>query len=1406
MFKRFIRDYPREELGRYEDLLEDAYRDYPFSMISILENYEELLREQNYFKAFIRCVNFVEISVQYCSSLMLSLLKYRQVPFDDTVREVASKIVSKPLSMGDWINDIFMVLLKRSVELIPDEPLIRSLHDVLMEPKGNILQGWSSRQGEEFQSIGYFRNKYIGHGLLLAEEKYLSILEKIEPRIFTMVEAMLPLAGYTSFSVIDIVNDDTEPGEYLIAPLKGSHLGRPITIASDDGLEEGRYYLVLRNVRRYDHLKSGELVPITPFVIYQPVVEEKMDDEKTTFVFQSVKQGNLRRLEYVSPHPGADKRETELFKDLFRTFLEEAIGKAVVGQNYKIELIKGKTWDEYVERFQGQTRRFLGQMRAEKYDPGLYIERTEIRNVWDRFREMDDRRAFVLLGNAGSGKTNLICRLAEEAIAGGDPVLTFNSSIFSGMSLEKKFETILEEKASRLDGSLAEMNRMAGANGKKAYLLFDAINECLEYDGKAGSNGPVELLQAIDHLLVKEDLTNFKVLITCRTFTWEEAIQNKKETLNLACYLTSDDVAAGMEGQNISLKGFTEEEFRQAYPKYRDKFNLGTSMETLLEPGFAFTRARLSDPLVLKMASQIYSGSNLPVNLRQLDSVKLFTSRLDNLEIQEGGEEQVYILKEFTRAMKARKTDAIRLTALYTAFKKEQDELHGFALELFDEDIANWKRPARQLLDSGILRIDRSPKYPELRFTYERFHEFMYASAFYEEESEKMSEGLPLPAGAFEAELKEMRGYAVIDGALRHALVMDYEETGGDPSTIIALANSNVYGAAQLVANTLNSLIADNYEEVCVIVGKLLRHKASESQPLAGELETRELLIEEGKKGKAKLSQEEIDTVNSEISELHDRLEPIIQVRKIAMQVIYEIFKSPVYSQDLYHGRLSPFELLWEAMGDPMARVRDNVSLYIYYISKYDLEIGRRILSHLSEKILDTSLLSLARSSKRKEFQQSYIEPAGRLSLLMVIEGLVEKGDYSLSNEIKGTWREILKKLTLRFYLIKIVMPFLKFFLRRQATVQVAYVNNGIEYQHFWEAIPADGPEERWNRKSFLSLIPYLDPEKEGLEEHYDAIKEGIDTGDAFSYFLIERVLVTQGWAGWERIRPLVMEVVNKPAGHQWLDYMQMSVLYVLFHSIEKSDRLDDEAFDVFSSLTEEWSERCRGLFYAHRNQQANKGKPYKQYPLNWYGAAYCKHFGDGGTRPGDPYPLPVFRNLIDKAFEEQDRELLYYCLENIATLVTDFGRPVSAIQLFDYVIGLFEHESEIRAFDMQETGREEHQKDLRPFLCSMIGTIKSYYPREVAHFIHHKLAHSSFPDMERFREDLVNYNQSHESIGDLLTHKFGNFIIWGLLHDKEVSRFFMDAFRVGAEANDYFGWFDGVVRLSFNRLFEIKV
>ncbi len=1405
MNDRFLHPYEGDELDLVEDLADQVYDSFPFAIAYTLDEYEQYLEQANYFRAFRRYVDFFEISVQYATSLILSILKQKRVPFDETLETVSTRIISKPLATGDWINDIFIVLLKHVHKILPDDEFVACLYEGIFEKKGNFLQGWSGKKEEEFKGISFFRNEYLGHDSSLDDSIFQQLLEKIEPRIFSMLRAMAPLANYTTFTPDKPIDEEATLKSYTILTLKGVDLSRPLRVTSDTLLKPDAYYLVRREIKRRDQLKGEELTEVSPFVVYLPVSLED-ETEKTPFIFQSIHQRNLKRMIYIAPNKLARRRETEMFKNLFMEFLQQVLKNTTIGNNYKIEIASGKTWEEYTERISDQTSRFLYSMKAEKYDPELYVDRSEIMEAWQAFNKRDDKRAFVLLGGAGAGKTNLICRLTENCMQQACPVITFNCKLFTNLSLEKKLGKLFQESSSDISKTLLKLNKFAREQDKKVYLFFDALNECTYYNNNRQGNGPLELLQEIDKLLVSKELDRFHILISCRTYTWEEAMRNEDKELNMPFYFTSDDHQLQSGESNFSLKGFSPDELREAYPRYARKFDIKTPVEVLFQPGYTSLRVRLEDPLILKMTAGIYRGNHLPKTAKNLDSISLFTARIEMLGNHAESAKQIFILGQFTRLLRQLKWDCIALNKLYLAWENPDDPLYELAQLLFEDETFGWTNPMKGLFEQGILRVERAGLNDELRFVYERLHEYMYARVFMEEETQKIAAGLPVPAERYEEELQKMKGYAVINGAMRHALTIDYKRTNGDPSVLIQLAVSNAWGAPALVLETLSGLITENYEEVCKIIKQFLQYKKEELTPQAAELEEKELLIEEGARGKKQLSITETNELIERCKELHEILYPVVTIRKVAVNTIYEIFKSPVYSRQLFEGSNSPFSLLWEAISDPMAKVRDNVSLYIYYISRYDKDIGVKILEHLSAGIMDTSLWAMTKSSKRQELKQSFMEPSGRLSLLMITEGLVERSDYELSGNIIRTWGGILRKFTLGHTLIKIVMPFLKFFLRRQATVQTEYVNNGIEYQHFWEQIPQTATESEWSRESFAKLVPFLDHNQTGFDTHHNSVMKGILSGDAFSYFLIERVMITQGWQNWENIKPIIIKVTELPDDEPFLDYIQMSMLYVLFHRIEKSETFHEEAFDIFARVNEEWSYRCKGLFFSHNNEKANKGEPYKQYPLNWYGAAYCKHFGDGGKRPGDDVSMPVFRRLISKAIDQKDKELLYYCIENIAVLVTDFSKPQSALQLFEYLMSFFEYESSIAIFDQQTCKRKGYDIPLRDFLCKMIGTIKSYFPRETEYFIYNKLVNSSFPDIDRFREQLINYNQSHENIGDLLTHKFGNFIIWGLLHDKNIMEFFAEGFAIAPHQKDYFGWFDGIVRVSFRKLFDIKL
>jgi hypothetical protein len=177
----------------------------------------------------------------------------------------------------------------------------------------------------------------------------------------------------------------------------------------------------------------------------------------------------------------------------------------------------------------------------------------------------------------------------------------------------------------------------------------------------------------------------------------------------------------------------------------------------------------------------------------------------------------------------------------------------------------------------------------------------------------------------------------------------------------------------------------------------------------------------------------------------------------------------------------------------------------------------------------------------------------------------------------------------------------------------------------------------------------------------------------------------------------------------------------------------------------------------------------------------------------------------MDLAYKKKDKALLYNCIENIAMLVPSAGYYKTSLQLFEHLIGMFKTESELNEFDLIRLEGKLYEKGLRSFLCDMLGTVKSYYPKEVDHFIVNKLKAYQFPDLDAFREEIFNHSLSHEGIGDLLTHKFGNFVIWGILNDAAIRRFFIQICTFGPVARNYPEWFDHCIRHIFREVFGVK-
>lgn len=1392
MNNRFLHAYSMEEYEDILDVIDHAEAHYPFSIYNTIRNYEDCLEKKDYAGAQ-RCIfDLFEVSAQFLSGLLISLLVHHDVVFDAAMKEVLEKIVEKPAAAGEWINHIFFVLLPKAKMHLPGNRLVEHLN-VVLPLHDNVFLG-KNKGGKTERSIVSYRNEW-GHGSYQAPELVKQEIAGIEPRLWRLLEVLRPLEDYRFFRAQHLIDTDNDLKMYNVVP-DPARADAYIRLGSDLLLEENAYYVTFQKLRNKTNIDSKAIIKLSPFVIYHHF-DASPDADKYQYVFQSLRQQNLNKMIFVSAHKNAGRLETELFRSSFRSLLDRVFGNQLSQNEFLVSFNREKSIGEYEERAKVQSKDFITQQtNSLKYDPEVFLPREYLERSFEDFLQ-SDCIAYILLGNAGSGKTNQICHWAS-ATRPHYINLAFYSKNFQQVSLEKwLLRAFGERENGKLGQLLDNLERTLDREDKYLCIYFDAINECYTYPGGRQGNGPIDLLSAIDVLLVRKQLMRVKVVISCRSYTWDELLSNK-DTLNPDRYYTVG------EQEYVTLSGFSEAEFVEVYPRYATQYRLKTTLWRLEEDRYHFTRIRLYDPLILKMAAQNFKDGHLPADSRQFNATKVFSQRIELLERGEHGKQELRLLEDFTALLWEKYADAIALNVLYRSFDDQDHPYHKFASAVFKDESLTFGNELTALLGEGILRIDKGSR-SEMRFVYERFNEFMFARHFLQQQH-ALSPGrkLPVPAAAYEAVLKKAGHSAVIIASLRNALILDFYEKDKDSWAIIQLTQSHLYEAQTLVEETLTVLIEECYHDVFTILYRMLEYRKAESMDWESERETIDKMLNREKK-RNRLSAQKIAEMEERRQWLSGMMAQVLRVRGTAISLVYKIFKSEQVALWIKDIEVDPNKLLWLAMGDPLPEVRDNASTYIYYISRFDTDMAFRIINALSDHIMTVPLLGVLRSSTRKELQQSYIEPACRVGLFLAIDGLLERRDYPMALEIRDTWQKVVRRFTLNHVLIKLAWPFFRLLMSRQTVVQKDYVNNGVEYAHFWDTIPKSANGDQWSQAGYSAMIAYLDPATEGFESKRDLFINGYKSGDSFSLFLLERVLIVQGLLNWDNISGIANTLSTLSELAPGKAYVEMSLIYAIYQINLKSTEPIAAAEKFLSGLVEKWQLRNKGFYYAHYNDKANAGKPYKQYVLSWYAIAYCRHYGDGGIKPGDTGSAQLIRKTLTEAFCKKDKALLYNCIENIAMLAASSGYYKTSLQLFEYLIGLFKHESDIYEFDSIRLEGKLYEKGLRSFLCDMLGTVKSYFPKEVDYFVVNKLKASSFPGLDTLRDEIFNHSLSHENIGDLLTHKFGNFVIWGIINDLDIRKFFMQICSFGPHGNEYLDWFESSIRYCFQEVLGVK-
>ncbi len=1289
----------------------------PISLLHPLKQYRVQRDAGVYSKAMNYALDFFEVSAQYLSIVLLGLVRSaQQIPHPQTVFVINKIDTKRPLSFGDWVNDILPRVVSAAKDVLPKEPLTQALLSVITS-KRNLWLG-----SKKEKSLVQIRNEYKGHGTVLAESIYEEVVSQIEARVEELADTIAVLSQYTEKSENNVF--------WLIAP-------------------------------------DGRQVNLFPLI--------HCSDKGYVYIFQSLKEEEIC---FISSNEHAVTVITDKFNITFDAWVQAIVPT--------FDIAKDLNWSEIKQCVVAYSQEYLNRMYAEKkYNRELFVERENLDSIFQAFAASDDR-LLPILGDAGQGKTTQLCHWTEQLIADNQAVITFAASEFTEQTLEQCLRSLFDlSRKKDIHSFLQLTNDKANHAGQRVYILFDAINEVLNYrGGEAGDSGPMALYKDIYALFGHLDLSAFRVIFTCRYYTWQNELrpQQKKQEITLFSKL----------GEEITVRAFSDAELSKAYTIYQDLFQMGTRYEDIARKNII----RIKNPLILKIVCTNYLGYGLPNDNAQYTSIALFTKMMHDINHSYAGNKQVEILRQIAMHLLTSYESGIAQDTITLEWLGEKTNTIAF------KELIN--KPERP-----ILRVIKDEK---VQFIYERFLEYMLAVMYFERETKNLATNEPISAEVFRNVIDHAAVNEVFISTLRNVLIMDYMRTS-NPQTLIRLASdySNHFTIVTLITDVFNTLVRENYEEALfTLLREMFTFTEDDLIDTITQYNAVTKIIEKNQANNETIAQ---------FKTLSTSLTPIMNRKRLAAgTLINGVFMSDYHNENLYDH--DPFALLDIIMDDAITEIKNNVCLMIYYAANkthtlsyapLKQNITIQIVTHMYDFIHHTPLVVLV-IPKRRSRVISCLETATRINTLLIIDRVLANDDeWTQNNAIKindilNDITAVAKHLTANFTLFRIVLPFVQLVMRRQVLFQSDYVNNVIEYATYWNTraidLAAIAPFAYFYSKQGQPDAPTTEQWKEWIPKIIDAYT----TGDSLSYFAIERLLIIAGMVDYENIQPIVQALrAGSNRNSEWFDYSQMSFIYVLYQLGLKMPQLPQEIESMLTEWCVDWTMRCRGWFKGRNSYKANPMQLYKRNVMTWYAMVYCVRYGD--NRYPNRKSVPAFRQLIRQAIVTKDKELLVHLLNNISELVTDSGYIYTSLDLLYSVMEQIPDQQTLDAFNTDANLRyPDTQESIIILIGKILGTAKNYFPSQVNAFLTKDIIALSFPGISDYKDDILGYNPGGERLSDLLTHKFGNALIYTLIHEQTIDDVVVQSLQATGNTTNSFEWFEKVVKIVFNKMFNLHL
>lgn len=433
------------------------------------------------------------------------------------------------------------------------------------------------------------------------------------------------------------------------------------------------------------------------------------------------------------PRKGFDNHIKQFLKSLSDT---RAYNNSIPLKNKKAEKQNEKTRKKNQETMQ----KYPAKTKKELTDNGMLLKEISL------LKEKPVQNCLLLMGEAGIGKTNLLCYLTQKY--GNDYPTVFLNGGRMVLNDHQNIEDIITEYFNKLSDmefghGLQVMEEIASKEGKSVLCFIDAINECLDLD----------LMRIyLGNILSYNKDKNIAFVISCRDIDWR-FFENER-AITECVYLA--EKAMLQKGGATYLDLLSHDEFKDAWRLYKNHFKLDGEISYDIEK-------ICRQPIMLRFLCEAYEGGKVPE--RDIRRIEIFNNYWDKklAGTCEKRETQAFLFDLVDEMTSQKKAELIEIE-VERVTKQKADKPHTTFRKVLSENIILYKE------------IDGRTKEYKIGFTYEAFFEYVIARHFLNTHSSLDDEAL---ISEFKNLIDRVQSFRNLMGAIEY-IIMLLEDADGE--------------------------------------------------------------------------------------------------------------------------------------------------------------------------------------------------------------------------------------------------------------------------------------------------------------------------------------------------------------------------------------------------------------------------------------------------------------------------------------------------------------------------------------------------------------------------------------------------------------------------------------------------